>query len=224
MNKKLYVILTTYNRQKEMMRTAESFLDRVQYAEEIKWLVSDDGSPDGYLDSLLRILPSDTLVYDSQRKGVGHGMNWGIEQVKSKKGQLIITLEDDWEAVDDFCLDPYADLLFNHTDIGMVRFGYMSPGVAGTVISRDNKLWWKLEANGYQYRYTGHPALKHIRFYQEYAMYIERRSPGQTELHMCGIVNSKPDGPAIVIPVYFQAQWGLFAHIGSESLADVDPE
>jgi len=39
---------------------------------------------------------------------------------------------------------------------------------------------------------------------------------------MCAKVNAK-DGPRIYIPYEFN-QWGAFGHIGSESLADVEPE
>ena len=230
MREPIYIILTTYKRTLEALKTVEAFKKFALYEEgQFKWIISDDGSGDEHITKIVSKINEDShplhslvYVYNSNRKGVGDGMNHCLKWVKEQGGKLVITLEDDWVLYRQYNFSPLADLLVTHNDVGMIRLGYVSPGISANLISLSNLLWWDVLANGYTYRYTGHPALKHVRLYDYYGYYKEGLPPGQTELYMCGNVNSKA-GPKILIPVYFDTQWGIFHHIGSQSLADMEP-
>jgi len=230
----IFVIMTTYNRQSVAVRTVQAMLQNLQYPDgELRWIICDDGSSDEhYLDPIVTLLTKterDDIflqgLVNGKRRGVGWMMNTAIRLVKETfGGQLLMILEDDWELVRPLDISPYADLLVSHVDMGMVRLGYLSPNINATIISRNDRLWWKIEPNGETYRYSGHPSVRHIRFHEVYGLFDEGLPPGYTELSMCGKVNAKPNGPAILIPIEYEQRWGFFHHIGSESLADVAPE
>lgn len=222
----IYVIFTTYLRQEIALRTVRAFCEHVCYREgEIYWMVCDDGSPRGYLDPILEVLgPKVIGVINGERRGVGWMMNKAIRTLgEAHKAQLFFFLEDDWEIRTPLDMSIYAQLLLRHTDLGMVRFGYIFPNLLGTIISREGRLWWKLEHNGETYRFVGHPSLRHYRFHEKYGLYAEGLPPGETELSMCARVNALPQGPAILLPIPESVQWGYFHHIGAESLADIHP-
>lgn len=219
----IYILLTTYQRTTQAVETVEHLKRHLIYDGEIRWVISDDGSDAKHVETLLDLLP-DVYLYNAQRRGVGHGMNRCLQHIQDEEGKLVLMMEDDWSLDEPFDISPHADLLINHQEIGLIRYGYLSPGLNASVISLSNQLWWKVEPQGYQYRFTGHPSLRHLRFHEQYGFYAEGKTPGETELDMCGKVNAKPDGPWILLPCYYRQQWGMFSHIGSESLAGVQPE
>lgn len=229
MSSPIYIILTTYQREELAQRTIESTIQNLKTSLPLQWILVDDGSGGGYLDRLINYTESlggeVVYTYNSQRKGVGHGMNTAIRTLEHRfGGTQFLMLEDDWELVQEFNLDPSIRLLSENDDIGMVRFGYLSPGLQAQLFVRSDELWWDILPNGYQYRFTGHPSLRHIRFHQQYGFYPEGLAPGATELGMCGLVNAKPNGPKLVLPVYYQQKWGAYHHGGTHSLASIQPE
>jgi len=149
-------------------------------------------------------------------------MNWALHKVFDElNGSLILMMEDDWYLEKPLDVEPYTKVLLNNPNAGMIRFGYAAAGLSGELVSEENRLLWKIVRNNYTYRFVGHPSLRHKRFHEVYGYYSENLSPGQTELNMCGKVNAV-SGPDVYIPYEFN-QWGAFAHIGSESLADISP-
>ena len=224
MNSTIYVILTTYKRQELAVKTIKGVVDWARYSDGIHWIVCDDGSGDDYMSPLFEAIGGRLAgVVEGNRHGVGYMMNRAIEQVQALGGQLMFFLEDDWElrTEHDFSLD--ASILLNDHSVGMVRYGYLSPGLNATLVANSNKLYWKVEPNGYQYRFTGHPSLRHIRFHQAYGMYAEGLTPGQTELDFCARVNAgRVYDPCIYITAY--QPYGIFHHIGAESLGNIEPE
>ena len=106
--------------------------------------------------------------------------------------------------------------------IGMVRLGYLSAGPTAKLVGGAGHLWWKLDKGSDTYVFVGHAALRHRRFMEAYGLYKEGLAPGATELWYCGRFNSTP-GPDIVVPAWM-GEWGVFAHIGGESLKDMPPE
>lgn len=220
----VWILLTTYKRLDMARRTIVGLKTNLKY-DNVGWMVTDDGSGNDYLAQIKQTIgPTYTIVaYDGQRRGVGHNMNWGLHHIFNElNGQLVLTMEDDWVLEKPLELLPYVNLLLHTVNAGMVRFGYAAPGLLADLISEENRLLWRIQRNGQTYRFTGHPSLRHKRFFDTYGYYIEGVPPGMTELDMCGKVNSKP-GPEIYIPFEFN-QWGAFGHIGTDSLADVEPE
>lgn len=192
--------------------------------EDMYFHIADDGS--GYqhvktlLDTIHEFCPNKATISDSKRAGVGKSMNLGQQALFSKLDQ-VLWLEDDWELTHEYDIQPAMQLLKDNTEIGMVRLGYISPGIKGTLIGGAGKLWWQLE-KGPTYTFSGHAALRHKRFYEAYGKYNTTLAPGATELNMCGVFNNTK-GPAVVVPVDGGA-WGHFAHIGTTSYKDVVPE
>ena len=219
----IFILLTTFNRTELALITINSVLANLRY-ENIKILIADDGSDEGHL-SQVREACGDYCVdaYNSQRRGVGHGMNWGLKRTRELGGQILLVLEDDWEILKPLSIDTHIRLLLNHEDIGMIRFGYLSAGLNGTVIARENHLWLRLDANGNQYRYAGHPHLCHLRLHDEVGFFKEGLAAGANELNFSGRYNALPAPPSIVWDMNYGHQ-GPFCHIGSESLADIEPE
>jgi hypothetical protein len=136
-------------------------------------------------------------------------------------GDYILWMEDDWELGGNFNMRPAVQLLVERPEIGMVRFGYISPGLEATLISAVGQLWWRLK-RGPQFTFTGHASLRHRRFCEAYGPYKEGLAPGETELWMCQRFIDV-NGPDIALPVEAGA-WGYFGHIGGESLKNVTPE
>lgn len=226
-NPPVYIILTTYKREDCAVKTIQALKKNLIY-DNLGWFVVDDGSPEGYLERLLdEIGPSNgKFSYNSNRRGVGHGMNTALRSLWDMGVELILMMEDDWELTAPLDLVPYVRTLENHKEYGMIRFGYLSTNLLGYVVSEEGKLYWRLEYNQETYIFTGHASLRHRRFHDKNmggcGLYDEGLTPGMTELHQTGKVN-KYMPPKILYPCEAGA-YGFFAHIGSESLADVSPE
>lgn len=220
----IWIILTTYKRTSQALKTIEGLKQNLRY-DNIGWIVTDDGSEGNHLQRLVDAIGSSYTMhtYNGNRKGVGHNMNFALHKVFDElNGKLILMMEDDWYLEKPLDITPYVNLLLNSDRFGMVRFGYAAAGLKAELISEEDRLLWQLDFCDYQYRFTGHPSLRHKRFHANYGYYEEGLTPGFTELDMCAKVNKK-DGPKIVIPYEFN-MWGAFGHIGTDSLADVEPE
>ncbi len=218
----IYIILTTYKRTELALRTIRG-LQKHFHWENLGWVISDDGSDETDLEKLWQaIIPTNHLqIFRNYHEGTGHNMNIALQHVWEIGGNLTLMMEDDWVLEKPMDVLPYAKALLDHPEHGMIRFGYISEGLSGTLIKEEGRLYWKLENRGYTYNYVGHPALRSKHFYDVYGKYPEGLAPGATELAMCGVVNSRP-GPNILIPA--DSGWyGPFAHVGAESLADIEP-
>ena len=218
---KVAILVITYKRTALAARTIQGVLDHLVYPhEKLRWHIADDGSPEAHIVALKSLIDSYPItISNTNRRGVGASMNVGsIECLK--KADYILWLEDDWELTHSFDLRPCVELLSTYEQIGMVRLGYISPGIVGTLVSGNGHLWWRLD-KGPTYTFTGHASLRHRRFLEAYMPYREDLTPGETELHMCGTFNNKP-GPGVVYPAYV-GEYGPFAHIGGDSLKDVRP-
>ena len=218
---KVAVLLITYKRTALAARTIQGVMNHLVYPhEKLHWHIADDGSKEGHLTALKVLIdPYPLTITNVNRRGVGASMNAGAIECL-KRADYILWLEDDWELTRTFDLRPCVELLSVYNHIGMVRLGYISPGIVGTLVGGCGHLWWQLE-KGPQYTFTGHAALRHRRFIEAYGPYREDLAPGDTELHMCGTYNGKP-GPSVVYPAYV-GEFGPFGHIGGESLKDVRP-
>jgi hypothetical protein len=215
------VLLVTYKRTELAVRTVLGVRKYLQYPpERVIWHIADDGSSKEHIQAIQDAIGVGHGFTNAKRRGVGVSQNMGMDACL-QRADYILWLEDDWELVAPFDLTPCVRVLAEREDIGMVRLGYISPGITGTLISGAGRLWWKLD-KGPTYTFTGHAALRHRRFCEAYGHYTEWLAPGATELHYCGHFNGTP-GPAVVVPA-FTGEWGPFGHIGGESLKDVVPQ
>ena len=212
-------LLVTYKRTELALRTIRGVQQNIDYPS-LDWVIADDGSPAGHVEALVAAIGHEVSVFNAARKGVGVSMNEGA-RLCLEKADYILWLEDDWEITKPFDLRPCVQFLGLREDVGMVRLGYISPGISATLIAAAGQLWWKLE-KGETYTFTGHAALRHRRFIDAYLPYQEGISPGETELYMCGKFNNTV-GPTVAVPAW-TGIWGVFGHIGGESLNNVRPE
>jgi GT2 family glycosyltransferase len=217
------ILLTTFRRTECAVRTVRALKKHLLWPD-LWWMISDDGSEPEHVHAIVKeIGPNQEInMYNSNRAGVGHGMNVSIHGIL-KISPLVLTMEDDWELMRPLDLRPYVNLLMNDETIGMIRMGYISPGIEAEVVAAEGLLWWKLHQNGYQYVFSGHPNLRHFRYFDRVGYYQEGLPPGQTELDMCAKYNACSNAPSIMWPADYGSM-GLFGHIGSDSLAGVQPE
>ena len=221
---RLSVLLTTYNRTEIALKTIAHVLENLEY-EDYFFLIADDGSDEGHLATLCQACgPKFLDALDVQRKGVGVGMNWGLLRSVELGAEHIMILEDDWALVQKFNPAPAMGLLSDdHNDIGMIRYGYLSPGPRGEIITGSGKLWLKLQQYAeFQYTYAGHASIRHIKFHRYYGMFTEGLSPKLNELDFCAKVNAKPAGPRVAWCMDYGDQ-GPFVHIGAVSLGGIEP-
>ncbi len=214
------IMLITYMRTDLAVRTVKGVKEKLAYPN-LGWHIADDGSTKEHIEALFEAIGQPVPVTNANRKGVGRSMNLGMRECLLR-GSYILWLEDDWELVRPLELWPCVQLLGQVEDIGMVRLGYISPGLRGQLISHADRLWWKLEKTGFHYVFAGHASLRHAKFVAAYGNYREGLTPGETELYMCSQFNDTP-GPTVALPCDGGA-WGYFAHIGGESLNNVRPE
>lgn len=220
----IWILLTTFQRTECAIKTVRAVKQNLLWPN-IGFVVTDDTSDGDHLDRIMEEIGGTYAVHrydNAAHKGVGHNMNYGLRKIWEFGAELTMILEDDWELVNPFDPTPHVRLLMNHSDIGMIRLGYLSVGLAGELISREDHLWMQLQRNGNQYVYAGHASLRHLRFHQRVGMFTEGLRPGANELDFGGRYNKIPNPPAIVWDMDY-GRIGPFHHIGSESLADVEP-
>lgn len=217
----IYVLLTTYYRTETALKTIEGIKQNLRYPN-LGFLIADDGTPGDHVSRLVDMVgPNYSLyVHDSARKGVGHGMNWGLQKTWEIGGVLTLMLEDDWLLREPFDITPHVNLLMNHEKYGMVRLGYMSAGPLAEVVSVEGRLWLEFLPSMFTYNYAGHASLRHKRLHDSVGMFSEGLAPGANELDFCAKYNATVGAPAIVWDFNYGC-YGPFAHIGSKSLADV---
>lgn len=219
----VWILLTTYRRTAEALQTVRAIKEKLLWSN-LGWYVSDDGSSTEHVKAIFSEIGPEyaTRFYNSERRGVGHGMNHCLKDIFTNLSPLVLLTEDDWLLHSPLDLTPYVNTLMNHEEHSHIRFGYLSPNLLGYLISEEGKLFWRIEPNLETYRAVGHSRLLHARFHNFYGWYDEGLAPGMSELSLAGKVNQKSGGPTILYPAECGA-YGFFHHIGSESLADIQP-
>jgi hypothetical protein len=205
------IILQTFKRTDVALRTIAAAHQYLRYPD-LRWYVADDGSPQAHVDAVLEAVGS--LNGHTERRGYGANANAAWQSADGISA-LALWLEDDWELTAPLDLYPYAALLMERDDIGMVRLGYLNPGIRGECVSHGGALYWKLDhepAEHWQLAFTGHPSLRHRRYRQAYGDYPTGLGPGDTELAYA-YQYRVGNGPAIVWPAAYPPN-GLFGHIG----------
>lgn len=211
----IVIILQTYKRTDVALRTIRAARERLSYQGDLVWYIADDGSPAEHLSAVRELLPE--APYHSERRGYGGNSNaaWRMADAVSP---LTLWLEDDWELTQPLDLTPFADLLMERPEIGMLRLGVLNLDIKGRTWGHAGRLYWTLDHIPHHDGtpvFTGHPSLRHVRYRDAYGWYPEGLVPGDTELayayqYRIGAI----DGPAILWPVDYPA-YGLFGHIGA---------
>jgi len=214
----LTVIITTYDpgdgkRTQVASRTIESLLQHLQY-DNLQWIIADDGSAEGHVETLAKLLEGKPYhISVVPRLGVGASKNAALRKA-FETSPMVLLLEDDWVLIQPLSLTPYVNLLIEHEDLGMVRFGYLGGNLEAAFEGDAHLSYWRLKRGSGVYVYSGQVSLRHKRFYDVVGFHQEGISPGEEDLEMCKRFNGTENALAIVwpanIPCTFNA--GLFRH------------
>jgi hypothetical protein len=211
----IVVILQTWERTDVALRTIAAARQHLRY-ERLLWYLADDGSREAHVAACLDLLMGPALIgYHTERRGYGANANAAMAAAHAV-GALTFWLEDDWELRQPLDLYPYAALLMERDDIGMVRLGYLNAGIRGHAIGHGDRLYWALDREPiepWQCVFTGHPSLRHTRYPIAYGSYPIGLTPGDTELAYA-YQYRVGGGPSIVWPADYPT-WGMFSHIGT---------
>lgn len=211
------IILQTYRRTDCALRTIAAARQYLRYPE-LRWYVADDGSPAEHVQTVMGALSGAYVDgWHSERRGYGANANVAWSATDGY-GSLTFWLEDDWELRAPLDLYPYAALLMETEEIGMVRLGALNLDVRGRTWAHGGQVYWKLDREPHLEGtpvFTGHPSLRHRRYRAAYGPYPEGLTPGDTELaYAWQFRQGSPDAPGIVWPADYPPQ-GFFGHIGT---------
>lgn len=214
----IVIILQTYKRTDCALPTIVAACQHLKYSGDLLWYVADDGSPPEHVEAVVTTLSrceAQIAGVHNERLLYGGNCNKAWDAASSI-GALTFWLEDDWVLTRDVDLYPYAALLMERADIGMVRLGYLNTGIRGQAIGHNGYMYWLLDrepVEPHQIVFAGHPGLRHARYRAAYGDYPVIPNPGATEL-LYAYQYRIGDGPGIVWPVDWP-QWGHFKHIGA---------
>lgn len=205
------VLLITYKRLEVAIATIRGIKERIHYPN-LSWHIADDGSGGSHIQKLIEEIDSnyEITVTDTGGHSVGKSMNMGIEAI-TKRANIWLHWEDDWLPNMDIELVPCVRLLEENKQIGMIRLGRLEVGLHGETIVGGDRIWWKLDKSKNEWCWTGHAAVRHVRFHQAYGKYTEGLTPGRTELSLQHNFNTKK-GPDIVWPAWLR--YDICDHIG----------
>ena len=156
-----------------------------------------------------------------ERHGIGASLNAAI--AAHPEADLFAYFVDDWKLTAPFDLTPWAQLLRENDDVGMVRFGPPHPGLTGRVrqfpgLSQD----WALQLDRHHFAFAHRPALYHRRFFEAYGPFAEdvnayecERLYNETFCRFRGFGDRSPE-VVLALPHPWQ-------HIESVELADIEP-
>lgn len=214
--RKVAIALITYRRTTYALRTVESFVDNVKLDRgQFVWYVADDGSDnDNYKQIVKKLKALGQTIFDGHhdRSGPGISQNRAANACFDASDQ-VFWLEDDWVAPEPVDLTPYYDILNYHQDVGMIRLGYISTGLECKVRGFDGRFYLEMMKTA-QYAFSGHPALRHARWWKTYGPYDPNKSAGDCEIALDWRFREL-DGPSILWP-FSQTGYGPFHHIGTE--------
>ena len=212
MTEPIAVIFLTFERTAYAVRSLQSLKDKLRYPD-LRYYIADDGSRQDHITTILDMTKDLNMISWHTIPNGTYGRNaneaWQLTQQTCK---LALFIEDDWELTQELDLYPYAALLMEREDVGMVRLGYLNLNMRGTVFGHGGLLYWRLDRECDPYVFTGHPSLRHTRYWNAYGKYPEGLLPGETELAYAYQFR-KAQGPDIVYPVE-NGSYGKFAHIG----------
>lgn len=202
-------------------RTLESWLNYLRYNGELCLHIADDGSN----EPLIRLnewIHREVTYSRQNRKGVGASLNAGFRRA-FETSPLVAYFVDDWALTRTFDLTPWAQLLMEREDVGMVRLGPPHPGIAGRVeMFTDNWQGWGLRLWRQGFAFAHRPALYHKRMIDRYGWFAENVNALECEHRYNMVFCSIPD--SITMPDIVLALPHPWQHLDTPSLSALEPE
>lgn len=214
---RLTVMLLTYNRLQYAERTLRSTLSNIKYDGPMDVHIADDGSPEGYVDELIKIAQSydmDVTTSNSERRGYGASYNLGTQIVHSRS-DIVLPVEDDWSLEKPLEISKY--LLALDAGAGCIRLGYLS--FTQELRSRfrktpDGVVWLEFYNESKEpHIFAGHPRLETVGWEKFVGEWPEKLEPGYTEMAVANKPNARR---GVWWPMeYIKPSGDMFVHIGT---------
>lgn len=221
----LTIVMTTYFPEGEMgrlrklaaVKTLYSWRKHLRYVGDIRLHVADDGSEHASSDLPSLWCPCGSYS-QQQRKGVGASMNTGIKR-GFERSPLVAMFMDDWSLTETFDITPWARLLLERNDVGMVRLGPPHPGTSG-VVEAFTEEWqgWGLRLDRSGFAFGHRPAIYHRRLFDSYGYFAENTNALECE-RLYNETFRGTQGPDVVLAL--PHPW---FHINTTSMSGVEPK
>src|SRR3990172_8933154 len=143
MTEPIAVIFLTFDRIRYAVRSLQSLKDKLRYPD-LRYYVADDGSRQDHITTILDMTKDLNMIgwHTIPNGTYGRNANEAI-QIANQSCPMILVIEDDWELTQELDLYPYAALLMEREDVGMVRLGYLNLNMRGTVFGHSGFLLFK---------------------------------------------------------------------------------
>ena len=221
------IMVITFDRPTEIRRTLYALSAYLEYGGKLLWHLADDGSPDGYLQSLRDEYPDLQLTVSvTKRQGWAANVNKALASVKT---DYVFLCEDDYVCKRPLNLTRGVALLEAVPTVGLVRYD----GIAGhdldlhlrevkTRAGMLNYMTIDRHTSPHLHVYSNRPHLAHRRFRDWYGEYRVGKPLGQTEEDYAFRVKDDEEGPEVAILSDGIAR--AFKHIGkSRQGTEADP-
>jgi|SRR3990167_8763843 len=199
--------------------TLQSWVNNMKYDGELRLHVADDGSTVEWHPETIWKGP---ISFSRQeRRGVGASLNAGFRKA-FEVSPLCGYFVDDWICTEEIDLTPWAQLLMEREDVGIVRLGPPHPFMRGSIeIYTTNWQGWALKLERFGLCVGHRPELFHKRFTDFYGMWDENLNACETERLASVRYANMPGGPSIVMALPHK-----FFHRHSDvvpSLSEIEP-
>lgn len=217
------IVLQTFERTEYALPTIAAARKNLRYPD-LRWYIADDSRNTEHGTAVRQALEGEHIIGSHHLPGVTYGENANGAWSGTAEYALTFWLEDDWVLTQPLDLYPYACLLMETAEVGMVRLGVLNLDIRGRTWAHGGRVYWKLDREPHLEGtpvFTGHPSLRHRRYLETYGPYPEGLGPGDTELaYAWQFRQGTPDAPGIVWPTEIGAG-GLFGHIGKIKSEDL---
>lgn len=223
MDARLAICLLTYKRTEYATRALKSTLRNLRReGVDVHVHIADDGSIESHVNHLVGIAEEFGFTRDSnlttsnaERGGYGKNVNLAM-QVLHNISDYILMLEDDWELVDELCIDEYIRDMESTNLVGCVRMGYLSftQPLRGQVLKLNDRGYLLLDPGSPEpHVFAGHPRLEKVSYQRGVGAWPEGLTPGETEFVVAHKLAARQGVAWPMDTIYTRGD--LFAHIGT---------
>lgn len=213
----LCILLLTYNRLEYARTTLNSILHNLRCSVPLHVHIASDGDPPDYIEKL--IAPHTDIMFTTsvtQREGYGANYNYALQTVHNLPNiEYVLPLEDDWELVREFNVDPILGVLHDRI-FGCVRMGYIgyTQQLKCSFVSHGNLHWLSFDEDSSEpHVFAGHPRLETVAWQRSVGPWTEGLLPGQTEWEVAHRESSRR---GVCWPISLITPEGnMFQHIGT---------
>lgn len=215
----LCIMLLTYNRLEYARVTLESTLKNLKTNEKVHVHIASDGDTPEYVGELINLAGEFSVpITTSKVNRLGYGANYNAAtQIihNLPDCEYVLPLEDDWELVKPFDVDPILQVLSDRV-FGCVRMGYIgyTQQLDCSFVSHNNLHYLLLNKDSAEpHVFAGHPRLETVAWQRTVGPWEEGLLPGQTEWE---VAKRKEARSGIAWPIsLIKPEGDLFAHIGA---------